>query len=112
MRTLVVVDLLGLEKLTNAFGLIVLLEGLSSLVAMPLNAFLYESYNDLKVPFVFSGIMIILSGIILIPVESLYKLEKKRKMKKEEHRRWVRSQQIKRLSTKSTHQPQQSTSKR
>lgn len=36
LRSIIVVDLLGLEKLTNAFGIILLLQGIAAVIGSPL----------------------------------------------------------------------------
>jgi len=36
LRSIIVVDLLGLEKLTNAFGLLLLFQGVAATVGAPL----------------------------------------------------------------------------
>jgi len=37
LRSIVIVDLLGIEKLTNAFGLIALFQGIVALVGSPIS---------------------------------------------------------------------------
>lgn len=57
-------DLLGLEKLTNAFGLIILFRGVAAVLGAPLAGALYDSFGSYDVPFwVAGGFFVIASGI-------------------------------------------------
>ena len=55
LTSVVLTDLLGLEKLTNAFGLILLFQGLGSLVGPPLIGMLYDVYGHYDYGFVLAG---------------------------------------------------------
>ncbi|XP_022127254.2 monocarboxylate transporter 12 [Pieris rapae] len=70
LTSVVLVDLLGLEKLTNAFGLLLLFQGIASLIGPPFAGWLYDTYQSYSPGFYVAGGTISLSGIILflIPV--------------------------------------------
>ncbi|XP_038222663.1 monocarboxylate transporter 12 [Zerene cesonia] len=70
LTSVVLVDLLGLEKLTNAFGLLLLFQGIASLIGPPFAGWLYDTYKSYAPGFYVAGGTISLSGIILflIPV--------------------------------------------
>ncbi|VVD00897.1 unnamed protein product [Leptidea sinapis] len=65
LTSVVLVDLLGLEKLTNAFGLLLLFQGLASLIGPPFAGWLYDNYNSFAPGFYVAGATISLSGLIL-----------------------------------------------
>lgn len=39
LRSIIVVDLLGLEKLTNAFGMLMMFQGIAAIIGAPLAGF-------------------------------------------------------------------------
>ncbi|XP_053604304.1 monocarboxylate transporter 12 isoform X2 [Plodia interpunctella] len=65
LTSVVLVDLLGLEKLTNAFGLLLLFQGISSLIGPPLAGWLFDTTQSYAPGFYLAGGTIALSGIIL-----------------------------------------------
>lgn len=48
-------DLLGLEKLTNAFGLLILFRGAAAIVGTPIAGAIYEATQGYSVPFFTAG---------------------------------------------------------
>lgn len=70
LTSVVLVDLLGLDKLTNAFGLLLLFQGIASVLGPPIIGALYDHNNDYDAGFWLAGTMIFLSGamLFLIPV--------------------------------------------
>jgi MCP family monocarboxylic acid transporter-like MFS transporter 14 len=65
LTTIILVDLLGVSKLTNAFGLLLLFQGVASLTGPPIIGLLYDLTNSYNEGFMFAGIAIALSGIML-----------------------------------------------
>lgn len=65
LTSVILVDLLGLEKLTNAFGLLLVFEGIACLMGPPITGWLYDLTNSYDPGFYVSGFMIALSGIML-----------------------------------------------
>ncbi|RVE48788.1 hypothetical protein evm_006562 [Chilo suppressalis] len=70
LTSVVLVDLLGIEKLTNAFGLLLLFQGIASLIGPPFAGWLFDALNSYAPAFYVAGATISLSGLILffIPV--------------------------------------------
>ena len=58
-------DLIGVSKLTNAFGLLLLFQGLASLTSPPLVGLIYDLTRSYNEGFVFSGVAIAMSGLML-----------------------------------------------
>lgn len=55
LTSIILVDLLGLEKLTNAFGLLILFRGFAALVGSPVVGFLYDSTKSYDAGFYVAG---------------------------------------------------------
>lgn len=78
LRTLIIVDTLGLEKLTNSIGLTLMFQGITSLIGISIAGYLQETTGDYKWSFYFSGITVAISGIILIPLKQVTQWEKQK----------------------------------
>lgn len=68
LTTLVLADLLGADKFTNAFGLLLLFQGVATFIGPPVVGFMFDSSCSYTDGFVVMGIMIALSGLMLYPV--------------------------------------------
>lgn len=68
-------DLLGLEKLTNAFGLLILFRGAAAIVGTPLAGAIYDATNSYDIPFFTAGALFGLSALtsFMAPVAARYK---------------------------------------
>lgn len=71
LTSVVLVDLLGIEKLTNAFGLLLLFQGIASLIGPPFAGWLYDSLQSYAPGFYVAGGTISLSGLILFFIPML-----------------------------------------
>ncbi|KAL4228585.1 hypothetical protein ACF0H5_011635 [Mactra antiquata] len=69
MRTIVIADHLGIEKLTRAFGMVALFQGIAFMTNAPLAGFLYETFQSYVMPFSFAGVMYFLSGLFCVAVQ-------------------------------------------
>lgn len=72
------VELLGIEKLTNAFGISMTFQGIACFCGVPIAGALLDYTGDYNVCFYFSGGTIIFSGIMLIPLMVVAKWEAKK----------------------------------
>ncbi|TMS37077.1 hypothetical protein L596_004090 [Steinernema carpocapsae] len=63
LTSIVLSDLLGLERLTNSFGLLVVGRGIASLLGTPIAGIVYDVTKSYDASFVFAGILIVLSGL-------------------------------------------------
>ncbi|XP_013190612.2 monocarboxylate transporter 2 [Amyelois transitella] len=77
LRSIVVVSIYGLDKLTNATGLLLLFQGCGSLISTPMAGILKENF-DYKISFYIAGMFMLLGGIIAIPVRILASREDER----------------------------------
>lgn len=73
LRSVILVDLLGLEKLNNAFGLLMLFEGIATFIGPPIVGFLFDVLNSYTPGFILAGAMIALSGFMLFFMPLLQK---------------------------------------
>ncbi|XP_064615167.1 uncharacterized protein LOC135479278 [Liolophura sinensis] len=65
LTSVVLVDLLGLEKLTNSFGLLLLFQGVATLIGPPIAGWIYDGTGSYDISFIAEGTMIALSGVML-----------------------------------------------
>ncbi|XP_058834621.1 monocarboxylate transporter 12 [Topomyia yanbarensis] len=71
LTSVILVDLLGLDKLTNAFGLLLLFQGIASFLGPPLAGWLYDLTLSYNPGFILAGTTIALSGFILFSIPPL-----------------------------------------
>jgi MFS transporter, MCT family, solute carrier family 16 (monocarboxylic acid transporters), member 14 len=69
LRSIIVVELLGLDKLTNAFGILLLFQGIAAVIGSPLAGFLYDVTGNYTLPFVVAGGLITFSAILTYPLK-------------------------------------------
>ena len=68
LTTLVLADLLGADKFTNSFGLLLLFQGVATLVGPPIVGYMFDSSGSYDSGFVLMGAVIALSGVMLYPI--------------------------------------------
>ncbi|CAH0393762.1 unnamed protein product [Bemisia tabaci] len=83
LRSVIIVDLLGLENLTNAFGLLCLFQGVAAVFGAPLAGQFKVMTNSYDCSFYLSGGLLTLSAIMSYPLNRLNKWEKERNRLKE-----------------------------
>eukprot|EP00092_Neocalanus_flemingeri_P107362 GFUD01137806.1.p1 GENE.GFUD01137806.1~~GFUD01137806.1.p1 ORF type:complete len:506 (+),score=97.69 GFUD01137806.1:88-1605(+) len=68
LTTLVLADLLGADKFTNSFGLLLLFQGVATFIGPPVVGFMFDAFGSYNEGFLLMGIMIALSGLMLYPI--------------------------------------------
>lgn len=63
LTSIILVDLLGLDRLTNAFGLLILFRGAAAIVGSPLAGAVYDVTKSYTVPFLMAGGFFFISAI-------------------------------------------------
>lgn len=63
LTSIILVDLLGLDKLTNAFGLLILFRGAAAIVGSPLAGALYDATQSYSIPFYVAGALFAVSAV-------------------------------------------------
>lgn len=79
LTSVVLVDLLGLDRLTNAFGLLLLCQGIASVIGPPIIGAFKDFSGDFDSGFYLSGSMIFVSGVMLFVLPWV---EKRRELRK------------------------------
>ncbi|XP_039281070.1 monocarboxylate transporter 13 [Nilaparvata lugens] len=82
LTSVILVDLLGLDRLTNAFGLLLLFQGIASLVGPPIAGWLYDAMDSYDPGFYVAGVTIAFSGIMLYIIPWLQRYLHARKEQK------------------------------
>ncbi|KAL5020242.1 hypothetical protein ScPMuIL_003134 [Solemya velum] len=78
LTSIIICDLLGLEKLTNAFGLLTLARGISGIFGPPLGGAVFQATNSYDASFYLAG-GILIAGALCHYVLQLPCLRKKKK---------------------------------
>lgn len=65
LTSVILVDLLGIDKLTNAFGLLLLFQGIGSFIGPPIAGCMFDYTQSYAASFLFAGISMVLSGLLL-----------------------------------------------
>ncbi|XP_018573059.1 monocarboxylate transporter 7 isoform X1 [Anoplophora glabripennis] len=81
LRSIVVVDLLGLEKLTNAFGLLLLFQGVAAIIGAPLAGAFKNATGSYDASFYLSGGMLLASAMMCYPLNWVNQWERRRNEK-------------------------------
>ncbi|KAL7745525.1 hypothetical protein ACLKA6_015516 [Drosophila palustris] len=75
LTSVILVDLLGLEKLTNAFGLLLLFQGIASFIGAPIGGWMYDLTDSYTPAFGMAGLMIALSGLVMFAIPPLQRYQ-------------------------------------
>ncbi|EFO21566.1 hypothetical protein LOAG_06921 [Loa loa] len=71
LTSVLLVDLIGIEKLTNAFGLILLFQGIGTVIGPPISGQLADLTGSYNMSFVFCGVALLISGLMLVCVPQM-----------------------------------------
>lgn len=69
LTSIVLVDLLGLDNLTSAFGLLVLFRGVASMVGPPVAGSVYDATQNYDAAFFMAGGFLVISSLISFGAE-------------------------------------------
>ncbi|GJQ77077.1 hypothetical protein Trydic_g23648 [Trypoxylus dichotomus] len=79
LRSILVVDLVGLDKLTNAFGLLLLFQGIAAAIGSPVAGAFMEITNSHDASFYLSGSLLLFSAIMCYPLNVINRWEVRRR---------------------------------
>lgn len=79
LRSIVMVKLFGLEKLTNSFGISLLFQGVASLMGPPAAGKLFDATGDYTLTFVCTGLCFLFAALLHGPIRQIAKCEAKYK---------------------------------
>lgn len=68
LRSILLVDLLGIELLTKSFGILILFQGIATMVGTPLAGRLLDMTGSVNNCFIMTGILLLVSGLMGIPL--------------------------------------------
>lgn len=83
LRSIIYVEVLGLEKLTNSFGLTSLVMGIGSFAGTALGGVLVDATGKYMATFAFAGACLMIAGALKIALPHIIISKKKRLAKKE-----------------------------
>jgi len=84
LTSIILVDLLGLDKLTNAFGLLILFRGAASIVGAPLAGSLYDSTGSYDTSFFIAGALILIAALISFFIPCVKRCYEQRLLRKQQ----------------------------
>lgn len=75
LTSIILVELITLDRFTNAYGLLLLVQGVANLVGPPLAGWITDYTGNYDLAFYLAGIFIAVSGVLMIilPAHSKYK---------------------------------------
>jgi MFS family permease len=75
LTCIILVELITLDRFTNAYGLLLLVQGVANLIGPPLGGWLCDQTKNYNLSFYLAGLFIALSGLLLVimPSVRLYK---------------------------------------
>ncbi|KAI8780177.1 monocarboxylate transporter 13 [Biomphalaria glabrata] len=79
LRSIIMVELMGIEKLTTAFGFVIMCQGMSSFVGAPIAGAISDATGNYNASFYLAGITLTLSGLICLPLRRVANWEKNRR---------------------------------
>ncbi|XP_055304033.1 monocarboxylate transporter 12-like [Sitodiplosis mosellana] len=71
LTSVILVDLIGLDKLTNGFGLLLLFQGIASFIGPPIVGMLYDQFKTYTPGFVLAGSLISFSSFLVLFIPRL-----------------------------------------
>ncbi|XP_029736069.1 uncharacterized protein LOC109424102 [Aedes albopictus] len=85
LTSIILVELITLERFTNAYGLLLLVQGVANLVGPPLAGWISDIMESYNLSFYLAGMFIALSGLLLLvlPAIGKYKKYNQRRVSKE-----------------------------
>lgn len=81
LRSIIMVDLMGIDKLTNAFGLVTMCQGLSAFIGAPIAGALKDATGTYNISFYVAGSTLAAAGAICIPLRRVAAWQQAREAK-------------------------------
>ncbi|KAI0240503.1 Monocarboxylate transporter 12 [Lamellibrachia satsuma] len=82
LRSIVLVDLLGIERITNSFGLLIFFKGMASFVGAPIAGWIYDMTDSYDIPFVITRAVVTFGGFIQYCIPCARKLRDRRRRRR------------------------------
>ncbi|KAH8294437.1 hypothetical protein KR018_003723 [Drosophila ironensis] len=85
LTSVILVDLLGIDKLTNAFGLLLLFQGIASFIGPPIGGWMYDLTDSYSPAFMMAGLMIAISGLVMFVIPPIQRFQARQSGQKHCH---------------------------
>lgn len=82
LTSVILVELISLERFTNAYGLLLLVQGIANLVGPPLAGWIRDLTGNYTLAFYLSGFFISISGLIMMFLPMRKSMRKYRKFRR------------------------------
>ncbi|XP_077512641.1 monocarboxylate transporter 13-like [Amblyomma americanum] len=77
LSSVIVVDMVGLDRLTNAYGLCLLSLGVAALLGPPLSGWVHDMTHSFAPGFILAGVCMYVAGVVLIAVPYLQRRKRR-----------------------------------
>ncbi|XP_077300586.1 monocarboxylate transporter 9-like [Arctopsyche grandis] len=84
LTSIILVELITLENFTNAYGLLLLVQGVANLIGPPLAGWIYDITGTYELSFYLAGLFIALSGLLLFILPVTKRLKRYRALRRKE----------------------------
>ncbi|XP_071106596.1 monocarboxylate transporter 9-like [Haliotis cracherodii] len=81
LTTVMLVEFLGIDKLTNACGLLMMIQGIANLIGPPVAGWMYDETKSYDATFYAAGAFIIIAGAMLLVIKCLKRVRKWQRMR-------------------------------
>ncbi|XP_025412667.1 monocarboxylate transporter 12-B-like isoform X2 [Sipha flava] len=81
LRSTMIVELTGLELLTNAFGVLLMFQGVAAAIGAPLLGLFKDLTGNYNMSFYLSGVILVTSAVICYPLRRVKKWEEDKKLR-------------------------------
>lgn len=78
LTSIILVELISLERFTNAYGLLLLVQGIANLIGPPLAGWITDLTGNYKLAFYLAGFFIAISGLLMMFLPARGKIRKYR----------------------------------
>lgn len=82
LTSIILVELISLERFTNAYGLLLLVQGIANLIGPPLAGWITDLTGDYTLSFYLSGAFISVSGVMMMLLPVRGRIRKYRKFRR------------------------------